>query len=372
MRTAPRLAALTLVCAAVLTGCLKVEMSVTLNEDDTASGEYVMAVSREVADLMGEDELESAFETDDIEGATSEPYEDEEFVGTRTTFDSVDIAEFGDETMSITRDGDDYVVTGTPASLDDQLGGTEIPDGATATLAVSFPGEVSEHNGTLDGTTVTWDLLDPPAEISARGAASEGGGGIPLVIILIVLGVMGIGIGIAIVLITSTKRKDPPSETSLEAEREAGILTHADAAESTDALGDESDPSSESADAVVESDDSVAEAAVDTDVAPEVEADAVTEPEPDATEDDAVATPEASVDDVAPSEDPLPDGVAVEAEAEFAGDAPTDSPVTEAQAADAAEHAHSPAEGVSPESEDVAGEPAADEDPADDGDTKSP
>ena len=41
-------------------------------------------------------------------------------------------------------------------------------------MSVTFPGEVSDHNGTLEGTTVTWDLMDAPDELYARGAASEG------------------------------------------------------------------------------------------------------------------------------------------------------------------------------------------------------
>ena len=231
MKSAARIAAMSVLSVLVLAGCLRVEMSITLNEDDTATGEFVMAVSSEVAALMGEEEFANAFSADEIEGSTTEPYESEDengdgepdFVGSVTTFDSIALDEISDSTMAFTREGDDYVVSGTPADPSEDLGGEELA-GAEATLSVTFPGEVSEHNGTLEGTTVTWNLLDAPDQLEARGSATAGGGGIPLWIILVVLGVMGIGIGIAIVLVTSTRKKGDDAESAREAEAQAGML----------------------------------------------------------------------------------------------------------------------------------------------------
>lgn len=229
MRTAPRVIALALVSVLALAGCIRVDMNLTLHEDDTASGEFIMAVSKELAELIGDEDLGEALGTEDIEGAISEPWEDEEYVGTRTTFENVALTEVSDSTMMIVHEGDEFVVTGTPDDLQAQAGGEEIPSNAEATLSITFPGEVSEHNGTLEGTTVTWDLLDPPATIEARGSASADGGGIPLWIIIVVFAVMGIGIGVAVVLITSTRRKGPESEASAAAEADAARLVHGDA-----------------------------------------------------------------------------------------------------------------------------------------------
>ncbi|WP_297081946.1 LppM family (lipo)protein, partial [uncultured Demequina sp.] len=231
MKSAARIAAMSVVSALVLAGCLRVEMSITLNEDDTATGEFVMAVSSEVAALMGEEEFTSAFSADEIEGSTTEPYESEDedgdgepdFVGSVTTFDSIALDDISDSTMAFTREGDEFVVSGTPADPSEDLGGEELT-GAEATLSVTFPGEVSEHNGSLEGTTVTWDLLNAPDQLEARGSATADGGGIPLWIILVVLGVMGIGIGVAIVLITSTRRKSDDADSAREAEAQAGML----------------------------------------------------------------------------------------------------------------------------------------------------
>jgi hypothetical protein len=226
MKSPARVIALSIVSVLALAGCLKVDMNVTLNEDDTASGEYVMAVSKDLAELMGDEDLSTALGSDPIEGATTEPYEDDEFVGTTTTFEEVPLEDLSDGTMSVTREDDEFVVAGSPGELGGEMATEEIPAGATATLSVTFPGAVSDHNGVLDGNTVTWDLLDAPAELEARGSATSDGAGIPLWILIVVFAVMGIGIGVAVVLITATKRKGPANEESALAEAEAGILTH--------------------------------------------------------------------------------------------------------------------------------------------------
>lgn len=161
----------------LLTGCLRVEMSIALSPDDTADGSFLIAVEKGAGEGFGVsddalvDELTSSSDTDFATG-TVEPYEDEKYVGQRITFAGEPLASFGGgetDELSIERDGDDYVVSGTWADADGE-DVSAIP-GASMLLSITFPGEVTEHNGTLDGTTVTWDLVDAPDEISARGSA---------------------------------------------------------------------------------------------------------------------------------------------------------------------------------------------------------
>ncbi|MFV0632874.1 LppM family (lipo)protein [Demequina sp.] len=227
MRTAPRLLAIAAVSLLALTGCVKIEMNLTLSEDDTVSGEYIVALTKDSAETLGTDGLDELLATEDIEGATAEPYDDGEYVGTRTTFESVELTEVSDETMTITREGDKFIVTGAPVNAGEELGLDEAPEGAVATMSVTFPGEVTEHNGTLEGNTVTWNLLDAPETIEARGGASAGGG-FPLVLLLVLLAIVGVGIGVAGVLITSTRRKGPRTEAAADAEAAAAELTHPD------------------------------------------------------------------------------------------------------------------------------------------------
>lgn len=224
MKKITRAIALTAAAALALTGCVRVEMNVDLQEDDTANGEMIVAFSQEMLALVGEEGLDDMLNSEqDIEGAVTERYESDDtndagepaYVGTRTTFTGQPLAEFdaaGDD-LGIVRDGDDYVVSGQPEDLSAQTGGQELPAEAQITLSVTFPGEVSSHNGELDGNTVTWNLASHTGPIEARGSASADGGGFPLWLIIAIIALVGVGIGIAAVLVTSAKRK--PTDESL-------------------------------------------------------------------------------------------------------------------------------------------------------------
>jgi len=180
----------------LLAGCLKLDMAITLSPDDTVDGEIVFAVNKELLELTGQnidDMLGDTAVPDDVEGATTEPYEDDRFVGTRVVFEDValeDMQESSDpDSLSIERVGDMYEVNGVldlgteDAELEgnpfeDQI--TEAFDTAELRIAITFPGEVLETNGRVDGTTVTWEPVfgertEFTAVASASGDGSEGG-----------------------------------------------------------------------------------------------------------------------------------------------------------------------------------------------------
>jgi hypothetical protein len=195
MRTARRwirsvtlLAGLTL----LLAGCLKLDMALTISPDDTVDGEMVFAVNKELLELTGQsvdDLLGDTAVPDDVPGASQEPYEDDRFVGTRVVFEDValeDMQEGSDpDSLSIERTGDTYEVNGVmdltadDAELEgnpfeDQL--TEAFDTAELRIAITFPGEVLETNGQVDGTTVTWEpVFGERTELQAVASASGDG-----------------------------------------------------------------------------------------------------------------------------------------------------------------------------------------------------
>lgn len=185
---AAALAALGLV---VLAGCMKVEMNFTLSEDDTASGTVIMAISDAVAESLDMDpqemwdmanEGEDGLTSDLPEGATQEPYADGEYTGVEVTYADQPIDTIGtSEDLSITREGDEYVVAGVMDLTDESTEETgEIPaeflDSFLMRIAVTFPGEVGETNGTVDGSTVTWEpAFGERTEIAARGSAVADG-----------------------------------------------------------------------------------------------------------------------------------------------------------------------------------------------------
>lgn len=225
MNKITRVIALTTVSALALAGCVRVEMNVDLQEDDTANGEMIVAVSQEMLSFVGEDGLDEMLNSEqDIDGAVTERYESEDtnangdpaYVGSRTTFTGQPLSEFdaAGSGVSIVRDGDDYVVSGQPDDVSDQAGGEELLADAQITMSITFPGEVSSHNGELDGNTVTWNLVSHTGPLEARGSASAGGG-FPVWLIIAIIALVGVGIGITVVLVTSGKRK--PTDESLPA-----------------------------------------------------------------------------------------------------------------------------------------------------------
>lgn len=212
-----RAAALTIVTAFALAGCMKVEMNIALNEDDTANADFVFAVEEglgamlEMTDQEVADELFGDVASEFPDGRV-EPYNQDGFIGSRVIANDQPLSDLNleDENLSITRDGDDYVVSGVFEGITDMGDMGELPATASMTLAVTFPGEVSEYNGELEGTTVTWNLLSPPDELQARGSASAGGD-FPLWIILVAGAVIGIGIGIAVVFAVRRKPATVPA-----------------------------------------------------------------------------------------------------------------------------------------------------------------
>jgi hypothetical protein len=166
------------------------DMDLTLSEDDTASGAVVVAFSDRLAEAMeveprdlweqGSGELAGELP----EGATEEPYASDGYTGGRYTFDGQPIGEvggLGGEELSITREGDEYVVTGTMDLTDDtgelESAPQELVDELDVRVAVTFPGEVVETDGEMLGTnTVEWrPAIGERTEMHARGSAVSNG-----------------------------------------------------------------------------------------------------------------------------------------------------------------------------------------------------
>jgi len=173
-------------------------MALTLNDDDTFDGSVVMAFSDELAASLDMDPQEmwdqmgSEMESDLPEGATQEPYAEDGYTGTRITYADQPIAQLDTgaaDSLSVVREGDEYVVSGTM----DMTGEEFDPETGDATsdeltrqmmesldirISITFPGEVTETNGAVDGSTVTWTpVVGELNEISARGSAVAGGAG---------------------------------------------------------------------------------------------------------------------------------------------------------------------------------------------------
>jgi len=247
MKNTLKALALSAVVVATLAGCFKMQVDLTLNENDTIDGSMLVAIQEGVGESLGAsddevlDQLSSGL--DGEEGVKAEPYSEGGYIGTKYTFENQPLDEFksagagGD--VSITRDGDNFVVAG---NFDTEDPGTEVDPatmGATFTFSVTFPGEVSEHNGTLsnDGRTVTWDLLaaDAPEELKAIGAASAGGGSSSLLLIVGIVVLLLIVAGVVAFLVLRGRKPAEVAAAPADSAAAAAPAVAFDAAPAADA-----------------------------------------------------------------------------------------------------------------------------------------
>jgi len=278
-------------------------------DDGTASGEMVLAVSQEILDMAGGDPADLFAETDVPEGARVEPYEEDDYVGQRYVFEDVELDEFSDQQLSITYDEESgrYEVNGTmdfgtEDDLTDLSGGMAeaVAETFDVSISVTFPGDVVEHNGDLDGRTVTWRAgFDDVTEMHA--VAEEGGSGVSVWawVTLAVLAAALLG-----GLVITRRRRE-----------EAGDVTSPDTATYGDATGE---PSSSMPDQPTRDltptdhaghDESPASEAVLDEVAPHGESPASEAVHDDLSPHERSLPTDTVPDDVAPHEQsPMPDG----------------------------------------------------------------
>ncbi len=197
--------ALAAALALSLSGCVKMVQNIVLHDDNTASGEFIIALDKQFAEGMTIDEIVQQLGgdemTSDMTNAKSEDYDDGEFIGTRVTFTDEPI-ENVETDGSIIREGDVFIFDA-PATESGET--STLTENAVIVASVTFPGTVTEHNGSLSGTTVTWDLLTFTGAPHAVGGAvgtgddggvpnSGGGGGIPTWVFIAIGAVVVIGV----------------------------------------------------------------------------------------------------------------------------------------------------------------------------------
>lgn len=161
----------------LLSGCIKYDLMLQVNEDDTMDGTLIVAVAREFA--VGEDVFGQSGDITPSQGSvTKQPYEDADYLGSRYVISGVPISEIdalstdSSTRFSLTREGDEYRLD---ASLTFNVGGSEaVPNdnNFTAMVAITFPGAVLESNGVIEGNTVVWTQLRPSTENSLTARAS--------------------------------------------------------------------------------------------------------------------------------------------------------------------------------------------------------
>ncbi len=173
----------------VLAGCFRLDMGLTINEDDTVD------MSVEIADVTGmmsredmpcsdlESELTGGPNEDVVDFTVTEIEDDDGNVGCRMEATGAPLDSRADDGgRSAQRVDDPYApsLEGDPAGMGDMGDLEDMPAGMEpqVSIAVTFPGEVIEADGEIDGNTVTWTGLTAFASGgSATGHATGSGGG---------------------------------------------------------------------------------------------------------------------------------------------------------------------------------------------------
>lgn len=208
----------TVVLVLGLSGCVRIISNVTLHENNTASGETVVAVQEGIGASMGmtdqefADSLNMDTGTDTMVNAKVTPYNQDGYVGTRVTFTDEPLDSFKGVDGTITRESDTFVFQGT-APDSTQTQGLSADSGAIATMSITFPGKVTDHNGTLEGNTVTWDLLTQTEAPHATGSAIGGGGSLGLIVLIIgglIIGGLIIAALLVVGIVLLRRRSDVP------------------------------------------------------------------------------------------------------------------------------------------------------------------
>ncbi|MCR6712079.1 MAG: hypothetical protein NVV57_05020 [Demequina sp.] len=176
-----RIAALGLAVAAALalSGCMRFSADLTVKADNTVDGSYVVAIEKGSGAAMGGSDVsvsQGLFDDsglqDSFERSWTHPYTKDGYSGVEVTFRDEPLASFAptDDRFGITREGDEFVVSGKASSTDSDQA-ADAGDTPQMTVTIAFPGPVTSSNGTIDGNTVTWNLVDGPPTLEARASA---------------------------------------------------------------------------------------------------------------------------------------------------------------------------------------------------------
>jgi hypothetical protein len=228
----------------LMTGCIKLNMNLGINSDNTVSGTVEFGVQKELLDLTGQN-VEDLLGSDapfpsDAPGVTVEPFDDGEFAGQQFIFEDLPIEQFNSggiagasgatsvagagDTLQIARQGDTFVVTGV-LDLSSGLsgvtgpfggtGGAEFFESADIKIAITFPGEVLQApGGEVDGNTVTYvPEFGERLEINATGnavdngeAADVVGGSDSFLPLILIIGAVALVLLIVLLLVVRSRR----------------------------------------------------------------------------------------------------------------------------------------------------------------------
>ncbi|MFF5180880.1 LppM family (lipo)protein [Micromonospora sp. NPDC000316] len=216
--------AVCLLLLAALSGCMRLNIGLTVNADDTVDGQLLLAAPKNLLRIQNRN-IPAAFaqlrqNIPALPPGEETPYEDSELFGTQINYRRAPLAGFDSESVKLVRDDNFYRFT---LSLDPKKYGGKIAQQdpkqqeeflrlMSFEISVTFPGSVIDTNGTVNGRSVTWKVdsnqgkpgelqavaeAPPRPSVTPVAAAEKGGlpwllivGGLLLVLVLAAVGVL--------------------------------------------------------------------------------------------------------------------------------------------------------------------------------------
>ncbi|MET8195228.1 LppM family (lipo)protein [Micromonospora sp. NPDC005686] len=221
-----------LALVATLSGYTQLNLGLTVNDDDTVSGQLLLTAPKSVLQQRNPDlalafaELRPKFPS--LPPGAETPYESDTSYGIQITYRKTPLAQFTGEDVNFTRDGDLYRFS---LPLDPKKYGGKIgrqdprlrPAFTTLMafeISVTFPGRVLDTNGTVTGRSVTWKVAanqPKPAELRAVAQASPpsatspatvvtGDGSLPWLPLAVAVAVLVLVAAVVLVLLRRRRR----------------------------------------------------------------------------------------------------------------------------------------------------------------------
>ena len=158
---------------------MRFSADLTVKDDNTVDGSYVVALEKGSGAAMGGSDAEVAQQLYDDSGlqtsfdrSWTHAYREDGYSGVEVEFRDEPLAAFAPtaDRFGITREGDEFVVSGKASSTeaDEAADAADTPE---MTVTIVFPGPVTSANGTIDGNMVTWNLVGGPPQLEARASA---------------------------------------------------------------------------------------------------------------------------------------------------------------------------------------------------------
>ena len=203
----------------LLSGCLKLDMDLTVSEDDTLSGTLIFAFDKALMQAAGQSPEDVLSGTEplpaDLEGVTQKDYQDDKYQGVQYTFEGLPLEKWNTEgtDIKIERQGEEFKVSGSmdfsgatestgDPTMDQQM--SSAFESAEIRIKLTFPGEVKDGNGEISGNSITWEpKFGETTELMATASAVPGGGNMTL---FIIIGAVVLILIIVIVVVAASRK----------------------------------------------------------------------------------------------------------------------------------------------------------------------